>query len=135
MSEYQYYEFMAIDRPLDERQLSKVRALSTRAHITPTSFVNTHEWGNFRGNPRELMERDYDGFLYLANWGTRWLSFRVPSRLLDLATAQRYCIGDVASARASGDHAVIDLIRGRGGRRDSHKWMHLDEAFTIFGFD
>lgn len=110
MSEYQYYEFVAIDRPLDERQLGEVRALSTRAHITPTSFVNTYEWGNFRGNPRVLMERYYDAFLYLANWGTRWLSFRVPSRLLDLATAQRYCVGDVASARASGEHVVIDLI-------------------------
>jgi hypothetical protein len=110
MSEYQYYEFVAIDRPLDERQLGEVRALSTRAHITSTSFVNTYEWGNFRGDPRVLMERYYDAFLYLANWGTRWLSFRVPSRLLDLPTAQRYCVGDVASARVSGEHLVIDLI-------------------------
>lgn len=110
MSEYQYYEFVAIDRPLDERQLDQIRALSTRAHITPTNFVNTYEWGNFRGNPRVLMERYYDAFLYLANWGSRWLSFRVPSRLLDLTTAQRYCVGDRASARASGEHVVIDLI-------------------------
>lgn len=46
-----------IDQPLDERQLGEIRALSTRAGITPRSFVNTHEWGNFRGNPRVLMER------------------------------------------------------------------------------
>jgi hypothetical protein len=110
VSEYQYYEFVAIDRPLSERQLSEVRGLSTRAHITPTSFVNTYEWGNFRGNPRVLMERYYDAFLYLANWGTRWLSIRVPSRLLDLATAELYCVGDAASARLSGEHVVIDLI-------------------------
>jgi hypothetical protein len=95
---------------LDERQLGEVRALSTRAQITSTSFVNTYEWGNFRGGPRVLMERYYDAFLYLANWGTRWLSFRVPSRLLDLPTAQRYCVGDAASARVSGEHVVIDLI-------------------------
>jgi hypothetical protein len=48
VSEYQYYEFVAIDRPLSARQLDEVRALSTRAQITPTSFVNTYEWGNFR---------------------------------------------------------------------------------------
>jgi hypothetical protein len=29
MSEYQYYEFLAVDRPLDERQQAEVRALST----------------------------------------------------------------------------------------------------------
>jgi hypothetical protein len=110
VSEYQYYEFVAIDRPLSARQLGEVRALSTRAQITPTSFVNTYEWGNFRGDPRVLMERYYDAFLYLANWGTHWLSFRVPSRLLDLPTAELYCVGDAASARVSGEHLVIDVV-------------------------
>jgi hypothetical protein len=110
VSEYQYYEFMAIDRPLNEHELDEVRALSTRARITPSGFVNTYDWGNFRGNPRLLMERYYDAFLYLTNWGTRWLSFRVPVRLLDLPTAQRYCVGDAASARVSGEHLVIDLV-------------------------
>lgn len=45
MSEYQYYEFAAVDQPLDERELDMLRALSTRAHITPTSFVNTYQCG------------------------------------------------------------------------------------------
>ncbi|MGI9001681.1 MAG: hypothetical protein ACR2GH_08430 [Pseudonocardia sp.] len=110
MSEYQYYEFVAIDRPLDGRQLDQVRALSTRAHITPSSFVNTYQWGNFRGDPRALMARYYDAFIYLANWGTRQVMLRVPARLLDLATAQRYCVGDVASAWRSGEHVIIDLV-------------------------
>src|SRR5215472_13023211 len=30
MSEYQYYEFLAVDRALNERQLAELRALSTR---------------------------------------------------------------------------------------------------------
>jgi hypothetical protein len=52
MSEYQYYEFLAVDRPLDERQQDEVRALSTRARITATSFINEYHWGNFGGDPR-----------------------------------------------------------------------------------
>jgi hypothetical protein len=52
VSEYRYYEFLAVDRPLDAGQLDELRALSTRAHITPTSFVNTYHWGSFRGDPR-----------------------------------------------------------------------------------
>jgi hypothetical protein len=63
MSEYQYYEFMAVDRSLDEQQLREVRALSTRARITPRSFVNTYEWGDFRGDPSRLMETYFDAFL------------------------------------------------------------------------
>ena len=31
MSEYQYYEFTAIDRALTREQMSRLRALSTRA--------------------------------------------------------------------------------------------------------
>ena len=73
IGEYQYYEFAAVDRPLDSRELAQVRALSTRAQITSTSFVNTYHWGDFRGSPRAMVERYYDAFLYLANWGTRQL--------------------------------------------------------------
>ena len=83
MSEYQYYEFTAVDRPLGARELDTLRGLSTRAHITPTSFVNTYEWGNFKGDPRRLMERYFDAFLYLSNWGTRELIVRLPARLVD----------------------------------------------------
>ncbi|GAA1275761.1 hypothetical protein GCM10009609_43480 [Pseudonocardia aurantiaca] len=107
MSEYQYYEFAAVDRALDKRELDQLRALSTRAHITPTSFVNTYEWGNFRGDPRALMERYFDAFLYLANWGTHELMLRVPARLVDLDTAQLYCVGDAARAWSRGEHVIV----------------------------
>jgi len=42
MSEYQYYEFRAVDRPLREDEMEELRAISTRAEITPTSFTNTY---------------------------------------------------------------------------------------------
>lgn len=109
MSEYQYYEFLAVDRPLDTSELAAVRALSTRARITPTSFVNTYHWGDFSGNPRALVERYYDAFLYTANWGTRQLMFRLPARLLDPDVAERYCTTDAASTWSRGGHVVIDL--------------------------
>ncbi|WP_246633368.1 hypothetical protein [Pseudonocardia nigra] len=99
-----------------------MRALSTRAHITPTSFVNTYEWGDFRGNPRTLMKRYYDAFLYLANWGTRRLMFRVPARLLDLPTAARYCAGESASAWASGEDVVIELVSDDEEGGDDLDW-------------
>ena len=71
MSEYQYYEFQAIDRPLTDEELREVRSYSTRAHITPASFVNHYEWGNFKGNADEWMDKYYDAFLYFANWVPR----------------------------------------------------------------
>jgi len=88
MSEYQYYEFQAIDRPLTEKEMRELRSYSTRARITPTSFVNDYSWGSFKGNKDAWMEKYFDVFLYLANWGTHILMLRLPSRLLDLRTAR-----------------------------------------------
>ena len=111
MSEYQYYEFLAIDEALDARQMRELRALSTRARITPTGFVNTYHWGDFKGDPRVLMERYFDAFLYLANWGNRLIMIRLPSSLLDLETAGRYCRGDSAWAWQAGDKIVVGLTQ------------------------
>ena len=111
MAEYQYYEFLAIDRPLDAGQLAELRALSTRARISPSRFVNTYQWGDFRGDPRTLMTQYFDAFLYTANWGTRRLMLRLPSRLLDPSTARRYCHTDSASAWAAGKIVILDLSR------------------------
>jgi hypothetical protein len=83
MSEYQYFEFQAIDRPLSEADRQALRDLSTRARITATSFTNTYEWGNFKGDPAKLMERWFDLHLYLANWGSRRLMIRLPTRMVN----------------------------------------------------
>ncbi|WP_322518319.1 hypothetical protein SR870_19570 [Rhodopseudomonas palustris] len=83
MSEYQYYEFQTIDRPLSAADVKALRALSTRARITSTSFTNTYQWGDFKGDPARLMEQWFDLHLYLANWGTRCLMIRLPRRLIE----------------------------------------------------
>jgi hypothetical protein len=54
MSEYQYYEFQALDRPLTQKQISELRACSSRVRITPSSFINEYNWGDFKGNPEFL---------------------------------------------------------------------------------
>jgi len=50
MSEYQYYEFRAIDRPLNPKEMAELRSYSTGARITTTSFVNDYSWGSFKGD-------------------------------------------------------------------------------------
>jgi hypothetical protein len=90
MSEYQHYEFPAIDRPLSKKEMSELRSHSTRARITTTSFVNHYEWGSFKGESDVWMEKYFDAFLYLANWGTHMLKLSLPSRLLDPAMAIKH---------------------------------------------
>ena len=68
MSEYQYYEFRAVDRPLSQQEMDELGHLSTRAEITPTSFTNTYNYGDFRGDPGALMERYFDAFVYVLHF-------------------------------------------------------------------
>ena len=109
MSEYQYYEFVAVDRPLTPAQQGELRALSTRARITASSFVNDYQWGNLKGDPRAWMEQYFDAHLYLANWGTRRIALRLPRSLLDPDTAATYCVGESAHSWATREHVILDL--------------------------
>ena len=81
MSEYQYVHFMALDRPLDDKQLEYMETQSTRADITKWKFTNEYHYGDFHGNAREMLRRGYDAHLHFANFGIRRLMFRLPAGL------------------------------------------------------
>ena len=123
VSEYQYYEFLALDKPLTNEQRAELRKLSSRAEITATKFVNEYNYGDFRGTPEKLMERYFDAFCYLANWGTRRLMFRFPRALLDAETARKYCHTDAASVIVTDDHVIISLYLNRDPDGD---WVEGD---------
>jgi len=109
MSEYQYYEFQALDRPLTQKQISELRAYSSRARITSSSFVNVYNWGDFKGSPARWMERYFDAFLYFANWGSRQFMLRLPKKVLDPKTAASYCGDQNFSCRQKDDHIVLSF--------------------------
>jgi len=109
MSEYQYYEFRAVDRPLTRVQMEELRKYSSRARISPDSFVNEYNWGDFKGDPDEWMEKCFDAFLYLANWGTRTFKLRVPMQLIDSETANAYCDSDSFSCRLARGQLIFSF--------------------------
>ena len=125
MSEFQYYEFQAVDRPLTKEQMAELRAISSRATISPNQDVNVYNFGGFGGDPAKLMERYFDGYLYLANWGTREIMLRVPRSLLDLETAGRYCPDEWAMARAAGEHVILAY---RSEEEDGGGWAEAPEG-------
>lgn len=110
MSEYQYYEFQAIDRPLDEADQAALRKLSSRADITSRSFTNEYHWGDFRGKPRKLMERWFDLHLYVANWGTRTLMVRLPKGALDESQLDEFVSEvDEVEVFGSGENLIVAI--------------------------
>jgi hypothetical protein len=115
MSEYQYYEFQAIDRPLTEEEQRAVAQLSSRVHPHPRRAVFTYSWSDFPGRGEEVLARYYDAMLYLANWGSRRLMFRFPKSLVDPESLQGYNVGtvdypsDFVSAYTKGEYAILDI--------------------------
>lgn len=134
MSEFQYYEFVAIDRPLSAAAQKKLRAITSRATITSTQLVNTYEWGDFKGDPHALVAKYFDAFLYYANWGTHRLILRVPTARLDAKVVRQYCPvlssrsrrnSGVATATIVDAHFVIDLWSEDGSGGD---WSEPDRG-------
>jgi len=119
MSEYQYYEFLAIDRPLDRAALDALRSISSRAEISATSFTNHYEWGDLKGDPCKFMENWFDLHLYLANWGARRFMIRVPKAFVNQADIDLF-LGevDLVEVWAAGDHLIIDIHHHEDGGYD-----------------
>ena len=116
MSEYQYYEFQAIDRALTQSEQDAVAGLSSRAEVGPFQAVFTYSYGDFRGNPEKVLAKYFDALLYLANWGSRWLYFRFPKQLITKESLAPYCVADLISIRESDDFVILAItIDEEGG--------------------
>lgn len=85
MSEYQYYEFVAVDQPLTSKQQAELRKHSSRATITASSFINEYHWGSFKGDATAWMQQYFDAHVYSASWGSCCLLLRAPANALDLS--------------------------------------------------
>lgn len=64
---------------------------------------------NRPSHPNRMMERYYDVHLYLTNWGTHRIMFRLPRRLLDMDVVGDYRVGDQVAAWTTAQFLVLDL--------------------------
>ena len=109
MSEYQYYEFLAMDRPLTGHQVEDLHSISSRADITPTNFSVVYNYSDLRVNPLELLERHFDVLVYVANWGTRRVAFRLPLGVVEQGILDRYLIGEEVNVKKTKKLLIIDI--------------------------
>jgi len=107
VSEYQYYDFRAIDRALTRAEIAELRSISTRAAITSTSFTNHYEWGDLKADPLKLLEKYFDAFLYLTSWGAREFHLRLPQELVDYRVFRTMLPGEAAHVRKAGNSVIV----------------------------
>jgi len=91
MSEYQYYEFAAIDGPISDEGLKYARVFQPRQRV-PCPWQNTYHFGDFHGSVDTLLKY-YDAHFYIANWGTVRLGLAFPKDAIAAETIQPYLRG------------------------------------------
>ena len=124
MSEHQYYEFLAIDRPLSESEMKQLRRTSSRAEITSTSFINVYNWGDFRGDETTLMKNYFDLHLYRANWGTSRFMVRLPKRFVDQSRFDVFLrSSEVATLIDAGENIILDIVHYA-----EDEWYEFDDG-------
>ncbi|NOT58080.1 MAG: hypothetical protein HOP18_26040 [Deltaproteobacteria bacterium] len=109
--EYQYYEFLALDRPLEKSEIAALRAVSSRADITSTRFSNVYNFGNLKDSPAKLMEKYFDAHVYVANWGTRTLMLRLPRGSVDEKMLAQCVVSDCFKFWTTKSHLLLQWER------------------------
>lgn len=125
VSEYQYYDFRAIDCPLTKKEMTALRSISTRAAITTTSFTNHYEWGDLKANPSKLLEKYFDTFVYVANWGTHEFYIRLPQESVDYKLLKAMAPGETVRVRKTARFVIVEFGSESewDGEDDGTGWM------------
>ncbi|AZG71744.1 hypothetical protein [Shewanella livingstonensis] len=79
MSEYQYYRFERLDGYLDSKARQGLRAISSRADITATSFHVVYNYSDLKAEPQKVMLKHFDIGFYYANWGSIDAYIKLPA--------------------------------------------------------
>lgn len=109
MSEYQYYEFQAIDRPLTKKEQDEIRKLSSRVQLTPNQAIFLYHYGDFRGNSEKVLTEYFDMMFYIANWGTWQLIFRFPKAIVNPNWFQPYELEDTITVSTASKYVILDI--------------------------
>jgi len=119
MSEYQYYEFVAVDGPISDEGLKYARACSTRAEVSPYRWSNVYEWGNFSGSVERLLDY-YDAHVYVTNWGSLTFAVGFTPGTLDADLIRQYEDEDAYGS-------ILQINASRKRSRQTVWWYRHDE--------
>ena len=124
MSEYQYYEWQTIDRPLTASEQREVNALSSHMDtVTSTQALVTYSWGDFKHDPAQVLLKYFDAFLYDSNFGSRRLMFRLPKNLVDVEVIRAYCLEYWITLEEHGKYFVLEIS---GNDEDGYEWVETE---------
>jgi hypothetical protein len=132
MSEFQFYDFRSIDRPLTDSERREVNSWSSRSNASSHRATFTYAYGDFKKKPLDCVAKYFDAMFYTANWGTRHLIFRFPKKMvdykalaafdIDASAATGFETGIAVSTR--GDYALLEI---QLCEEESSTWIDEDD--------
>ena len=128
MSEFQYYEFRTVDRQLTPQEMEEVRKLSSRARVSQNRAIFIYNFGDFRGNSSEVLFKYLDAFLYISNFGTKELSFRLPTRLLKVQSLCPYEYEDIVEIEPYEHDTTVTL---HFNNEEGGGWIEEEDCSTL----
>jgi hypothetical protein len=119
MSEYQYYEFAAIDGAISDEGMRYAQRCSSRASVSRVRWQNTYTFGDFHGSVDTLLKY-YDAHFYIANWGTVRLGLAFPKGVIAPEVVESYLRGgeryeDTLTVKEIGNRSIIYWERNEEG--------------------
>ena len=113
MSEYQFYEFRAIDRPLTQDEMDAVGRLSSRVDLSPHHAIFVYNYSDLPASAEALLAKYFDAMFYIANWGSCRLMFRLPKHAIDLEQMRAYCrpliVEEYVTLTVHDEHIVLNI--------------------------
>lgn len=109
MSEYQYYEFRAIDAPLNPAARQYVSSLSSRTEVTAYGASFVYNYSDLPTDAGKLLAKYFDAMLYMTNWGSFRLLFRFPQAAIDMAQLTPYGYDYFVEIWLHKDYLVLDM--------------------------
>jgi hypothetical protein len=129
MSEYQYFEWLTIDRTLTPEEQAAVSRLSSHIDVTSSNARVTYQWGDFKHDPKQVLAKYFDAHLFLANWGSRHLMFRFPNGLLDTEAILGYCVEDFINLKTIGDYQLLSITLNE---EEGGGWVQGEGELAMF---
>lgn len=118
-----------MDRVLSADEQAAVNALSSHIEVSSSRAVVTYHWSSFKHDPKQVLLKYFDGYFYLANWGSLRLMFRFPKGLLDESDLEPYLTIDALTLETAGRYQVLDLSLNP---EDSAQWMEAEAGLSQF---
>ncbi len=119
MSEYQYYEFVALDGPISHEGMKYAEGCSSRAEVSRVHWRNVYNFGDFRGSVERLLQH-YDAHFYIANWGSVRFAVALPEGALARNAIEPYANGH--------EQYENTLTVDSNGERTIVRWEHNEEG-------